>query len=116
MEEIKIVNLTDNSIRLYPDNYTDIEIPVSKKDEQKFLGRCIVIQSSGHARAQISRDSDTARCRIKDFKGAKNVSLNYTHIGIVSGLPEPEDGTIYIVSQLVFQFNSSPAQGCVYYR
>jgi len=102
MSAVKIVNLTNSMIRLYPDGYTDIPIPVSRADEVKFLGRCIEIKSTGHARSQISREAEVKKITI----GAKDKQIKstmyYSHIGVVTGLPEPEQDTIYIVSQLTY--------------
>lgn len=102
MQEISIVNLTNHYILLYPDEYTDIEIPVSKKDEEKFISRCIKIQEVGAAKAQLTRDGDAAQVAVKGYIGKRKVTLFYTHIGVVSGIPEPKENTIYVVSQLCY--------------
>lgn len=99
MRETNIVNLTNQTIKLYPDEYSDIEIPVSKKDEEKVLARCIDIPVSGHARSQITRDTESGHI-IGGTK--KKVTLSYSHIGVITGLKPEKEGTIYIVSQLTY--------------
>lgn len=99
---MKIVNLTNATIKLYPSSFSDIKIPVQKSDEAKFLNRCIVIKPEGHASCQITRETATHKFTTKDNSNPKEAVISITHVGIVDGLPEPKDGTIYIVSQLLF--------------
>lgn len=101
MREINIVNLTNTIIRIYPDEYSDIPIPIRRSDKDKFLMRCVEIQPVGAAKSEIYRDEDSAKAIIRGA-GKKTVRLSYSHIGIVSGLPEPKEDTIYIVSQLTY--------------
>lgn len=100
MTETTIINLTNTVIRVYPSEYTDIEIPVSRENEDKFISRCIELPATGHAKSQITRDGDTANIVVKGSK--KKIQLSYSHIGFVSGLKEPKEDTIYIVSQLTY--------------
>lgn len=100
MREIKIVNLTDQTIRVYPDEYSDVEFPVKDSEIQKVIGRCIELPSSGRAHSQITRDVEGALAAVKNSK--KKITLSYSHIGVVSGLPPESEGTIYIVSQMTY--------------
>lgn len=99
---MKVVNLTNATIKLYPSSYSDIRIPVSEKDEAKFLNRCVVIPPDGHASCQITRETEQLKFFTSDGSRAKETVINYTHVGIVDGLPEPSKDTIFIVSQLLY--------------
>jgi hypothetical protein len=97
---VKIVNLTDVEIKLYPLTYTDIKIPVSKENEAKVKARCIIFPKEGCVTAQLSAELEP----IEFISGTTTykVNLAYTHVGIVTNLPEEKDGVIYIVSQLAY--------------
>jgi hypothetical protein len=98
--DVKVINLTDHAIKLYPYDSVDIKIPVSKKDEQQFLARCITIAPAGHAKAQMIRDTEQVTIKLSGSK--RRTSISYTHVGDVNNLPEEQDDTILIVSQLAY--------------
>lgn len=102
MKEITIINLTNTVIRIYPDEYSDIPIPVRRVDKEKFLLRCVEFPPMGAAKSEIYRDEDSTKANLKSVSGKKTVRLSYSHIGTVSGLPEPKEDTIYVVSQLTY--------------
>lgn len=99
-KDVAILNLTNQDIKIYPQESVDIPFPVRKIDEAAFLKKCIVIKSEGHARCEIFRDSETIKVSVRSIN--KNIPLSYTNIGITSGLPHETDGTIILVSQLVY--------------
>lgn len=99
---MKIVNLTNQKILLYPEGFSDIKIPVEKRDEGKFLSRCIEIPSVGNSHCQISRDSEKMVCTTESRAGKFSVSIATSSVGEVMDLPEPTEGVIYILSQLAY--------------
>lgn len=102
MREFRVINLTDTTIHLYPEEYTDIPLaPVKNSDIERVRSRCIVLQPSGKSRVQISRDSEKISIRT-DRGEKKKIQIAYTHMGVISGIPEQQDGVIYIVSQLAY--------------
>ncbi len=102
MKEIHIINLTDRDIQLYPSEFTDISTrPVKSRDVELLLSRCIKIPCSGSARSEITRDTESIKAYIKGGNN-KTVSLSYTFIGSLSGLGEPKEDTVYLVSQLAY--------------
>lgn len=81
---MKVVNLTPHSINLMPEG---VDGPV------------VTIQPSG----QVARCA-TNRVQIDTITvDGVSIPVNKTQFGQVEGLPEPEPGTIYIVSSLVAQ-------------
>lgn len=96
MKSVKILNYTIADIYLYTG--TDpVERPVPMNDQVLWLNKnCKRIPKIQDIKVPLQRDNDSV-----DFAG-KKVQLSYQHIGEPSGLPEPEDGTIIIVSQLVY--------------
>lgn len=98
----RIINLTTATILLYPSSYSDIKIPVRKADEQRFLNRCIVLKPEGNANCQLVRESDTIEFTNAGSSKHKTANISTIYSGVVEGLPEQNDDTIYIVSQLLF--------------
>lgn len=79
MKEMKIVNLTPHAIRLYKPDGSVVEIPPS--------GRVARVATRRVERGSLSG-------------GIPVVSIEY---GEVEGLPDPQEGTIYVVSSIVLQ-------------
>lgn len=58
----------------------------------------LIIESSGQARASTSRQ------QIDQIElNGLTIPINTTTFGDVEGLPEPQEGTVYVVSMLVAQ-------------
>lgn len=93
--DISIVNCTGHDIYLLPPDDVSIPTPVKMSEIQKFLGRCKLITSTGHAKIEIFREQEQIK-----YKGVK-FQINYSNMGAINGLPDKKDGTIIIVSQLV---------------
>jgi len=100
INNVSIVNLTNQEIKVYPYEDVDIPTPVKQADRKRFLDRCITIKASGHSRSEVNRDTETLRV---GFIGSKKViPISYTNIGATSGIPEEKDNVIYVVSQMVY--------------
>lgn len=78
----KLVNLTPHTIHFFNDE-----------------GLNFVVPSSGIARVGVTRRTVTQL----DLEGGLKVDLNEKSFGEVSGLPDPEEGVLYIVSALTAQ-------------
>lgn len=76
--EVEVVNLTPHAINIL--------------DSDNFIVK--TFESSGIARCTCSRN------QIGNVNG---IAINSNYYGEVTGLPEPKDGTMYIVSALVAQ-------------
>lgn len=101
MESINILNYTNQEIRIYATDAVDIPTnPLRLADKARFIGRCITLPSSGHAKCEIDRDSEDFFANFKNSD--KKISLSKTKIGNANKLPKQQDNTIIIVSQLVF--------------
>jgi len=70
-----IVNLTPHPINLFDSD-----------------GNQVVIQSSGCARCAVTTET---------VGSVDGVKVNVSHFGAVTGLPEPQAGTVYVVSAMV---------------
>lgn len=77
--DINIVNLTPHTVNIMPDGPD---------------GEVTSIPSSGEARAQTTREKAGTINGIQVYR---------TKFGAVEGLPEPQEGTIYIVSSITAQ-------------
>lgn len=80
---MKFVNLTPHAITFFQKNLED-----------QTMNKLLTVQPSG----QIAR---VAAKTVVISEGFDGVPVTATEYGEVEGLPEPEEGTIYIVSSLV---------------
>jgi len=81
---MKIVNLTPHALKLMPAGPTGPVVTVSPSGQ---VARC--------ATSRVQVDAVTADGIV--------IPVNRTQFGEVTGLPDPQPGTIYIVSALVAQ-------------
>lgn len=79
--DVKMVNLTPHAVTFYADNGERVKVVKT-------------IPSSGVARAEQTREP------LGDING---IPVSRTAYGKVTGLPDPQDGTVYIVSVLTAQ-------------
>ena len=79
---IKIVNLTPHPIRFIGENG----------------GVILTVESSGVARAAQTREMIGSA----DL-GTNSIPINHCKYGAVEGLPDPENGVVYVVSALTAQ-------------
>lgn len=80
---MKFVNLTPHAITFFQKNLED-----------QTMNKLLTVRPSG----QIAR---VAAKTVVISEGFDGVPVTATEYGEVEGLPEPEDGTIYIVSSIV---------------
>ena len=95
LENIKVVNLTPHEINIIIPNAWDMEgIPNSA-----------MTIDHGTTTVAIPTSGTIARCKTerKTIGNIDGISVTSTIFGEVEGLPEPKEGTIYIVSSLVAQ-------------
>lgn len=95
MNESIIKNYTGFDIYLHL-SQDAVHSPVKMTDVDMFLAKCVKIPSDGAASVQLTRDNESIR-----FRG-KKLNINYCSISEAVGLPEPEDDTWYVVTQLVY--------------
>jgi len=97
--DVELVNLTNQTIYFYPAESVDLKTPVKQSDAILVTKRSIEVHSTGHAKVEISRvEMQNARIKGKN----KSIPIGVGNYGVVSGIPEEKQNTIYIVSQLVY--------------
>jgi hypothetical protein len=97
MKNVKIVNLTPHEINIIMPNVWDMKgIPNLQMN---------IDHGTGTVTITIPASGIIARCRTerKTVSNVDGIPVTSTIFGEVEGLPEPKEGTIYIVSSLVAQ-------------
>lgn len=95
MQESIIKNYTGYDVYLHL-GAEAVHSSIKMNEIDIFLAKCLKIPSDGLAKVQMLRDSEALR-----FRG-KKLSINYCNISEAVGLPEPEENTWYIVTQIVY--------------
>lgn len=98
---LSIVNLTGKDIVFLPADYIGMQTnPISDENKALLLSKCFRIKSSGLAVCEMSRESEERKI-VVDWQ-TKKIQTSVNNVGVVSNLPNPVEGTIYIVPIVVY--------------